>query len=296
MSITPQAIKDQEFQSKFRGYDTIEVKAYLELLAEEFFELLEAERAREVKKQELIDENEGLVLSVEALTREKTEFRKEIEVLDDKVAEQQARLEEMAGEVERLKGIVANQKLEKMSLEDRLEKKDTRVKEAENYWKREAREKEILAGKLEIAEQQISALKKEEVDFKSTLGAAQKVANEVKRRSLEDARNLMENAKQDVKDFREAARKELERIPDEIEKLHQKRRDVKEALETILNDSLNNLNAFSEVEKFENQDDLNDLFQKIIINEDVEIEAIDLEKIEMDLNVPVQLLDEENEN
>ena len=42
MSITPQAIKDQEFQVKFRGYDAIEVKAYLELLAEEFFELHEA--------------------------------------------------------------------------------------------------------------------------------------------------------------------------------------------------------------------------------------------------------------
>lgn len=30
MAITPQAIKDQEFQVKFRGYDTVEVKAYLE--------------------------------------------------------------------------------------------------------------------------------------------------------------------------------------------------------------------------------------------------------------------------
>ena len=45
MSITPQAIKDQEFQVKFRGYDAIEVKAYLELLAEEFFELHEQIRA-----------------------------------------------------------------------------------------------------------------------------------------------------------------------------------------------------------------------------------------------------------
>jgi len=36
MAITPQAIKDQEFRVKFRGYDEIEVKAYLELIAEEF--------------------------------------------------------------------------------------------------------------------------------------------------------------------------------------------------------------------------------------------------------------------
>ena len=39
--ITPQIIKDQEFQTKFRGYDPIEVKAYLDLIAEEFFDLQE---------------------------------------------------------------------------------------------------------------------------------------------------------------------------------------------------------------------------------------------------------------
>jgi DivIVA domain-containing protein len=42
--LTPQAIKDQDFQIKFRGYDSIEVKAYLELLAEDFFELTEQNR------------------------------------------------------------------------------------------------------------------------------------------------------------------------------------------------------------------------------------------------------------
>ena len=44
--LTPQSIKDQEFQTKFRGYEPIEVKAYLELLAEDFFELTEKNRVQ----------------------------------------------------------------------------------------------------------------------------------------------------------------------------------------------------------------------------------------------------------
>jgi DivIVA domain-containing protein len=47
MTITPQAIRDQDFQTRFRGYDAIEVKGYLELVAEEFFELLEKIRHQE---------------------------------------------------------------------------------------------------------------------------------------------------------------------------------------------------------------------------------------------------------
>ena len=62
--LTPQAIKDQEFQVKFRGYDSIEVKAYLELLAEDFFELTEQNRTQE-------EEIESLRAEQEALSREK---------------------------------------------------------------------------------------------------------------------------------------------------------------------------------------------------------------------------------
>ncbi|RUM46731.1 MAG: DivIVA domain-containing protein, partial [Desulfocapsa sp.] len=32
MTITPQLIKDQEFESKFRGFDPIEVRDYLETI------------------------------------------------------------------------------------------------------------------------------------------------------------------------------------------------------------------------------------------------------------------------
>ena len=65
MAITPQAIKDQEFQTKFRGFDPIEVKGYLELVAEEFFELLEKVRQQE-EEIEVLSQEKGLLEEMNA--------------------------------------------------------------------------------------------------------------------------------------------------------------------------------------------------------------------------------------
>ena len=61
MAITPQAIKDQEFRVKLRGYDTIEVKAYLELIADEFFEMFEQAKQQTDYIDGLIEEKEELI-------------------------------------------------------------------------------------------------------------------------------------------------------------------------------------------------------------------------------------------
>ena len=110
MSITPQAIKDQEFQVKFRGYDTLEVKAYLELLAEEFFELHEQNRkmAEETcwpcrryggpaagEKEDAqkdnrkhIEELEGLKDEIQRKETQNTALQKEVEELRDPARQQ----------------------------------------------------------------------------------------------------------------------------------------------------------------------------------------------------------------
>ena len=68
--LTPQSIKDQEFQTKFRGYEPIEVKAYLELLAEDFFELTEQNRIQAEEIESLQAEKEALEQGKEALANE----------------------------------------------------------------------------------------------------------------------------------------------------------------------------------------------------------------------------------
>jgi len=73
--LTPQAIKDQEFQIKFRGYDAIEVNAYLELLAEDFFELTEQNRIQADEIQALQSEQESLARDKEVLAVEVKEIQ-----------------------------------------------------------------------------------------------------------------------------------------------------------------------------------------------------------------------------
>jgi len=85
--LTPQAIKDQEFQIKFRGYDAIEVKAYLELLAEDFFEVTERNRV--------------LTEEVETLRAEKIEVEAEKEALVIEVKEGQDSAEGVQFEIEK---------------------------------------------------------------------------------------------------------------------------------------------------------------------------------------------------
>ena len=68
--LTPQSIKDQEFQTKFRGYEPIEVKAYLELLADDFFELTEQNRLQAEEIESLLAEREALHKGKEALVAE----------------------------------------------------------------------------------------------------------------------------------------------------------------------------------------------------------------------------------
>ncbi len=85
--LTPQAIKDQEFQIKFRGYDAIEVKAYLELLAEDFFELTEQNRVQ-------VEEIEALQAEQESLIRDKETLAVEVKESQDNADGIQSDIEE----------------------------------------------------------------------------------------------------------------------------------------------------------------------------------------------------------
>ena len=69
MKLTPISIKSQEFSKSLRGYDSEEVKTYLEKLANEI--------------EEMIDENEKLNVEVVVLRRENSEFNKIEKELQD---------------------------------------------------------------------------------------------------------------------------------------------------------------------------------------------------------------------
>ncbi len=295
MSITPQAIKDQEFQSKFRGYDTIEVKAYLELLAEEFFELLEDGRKREDDNDALVEERDGLTHQNESYAQEITEIKKELEKTKQDFSNQEVKTQESVAEAEELQTVIADHEQEKKDLEDEVSEAEARIKNTESLLADEKREKDNLLNKLQLLEEQNSDLKKEEIEFKSTLGAVQKFSREVKEQSEAEAKSLMEKAEDDVNSFRQAASMELARIPQEIEELYKERKQVRDDLKEILQTYLRALDSFAVVEESEKGDEMDELFQKIDISEDGVISSDDLDKIDMDLDLPISLLEEDGD-
>ncbi len=227
--LTPQAIKDQEFQTKFRGYDSIEVRAYLELLAEDFFDISE--------------KNRSLSEEIEAL-RAQRDF-------DDV-----AGLREKLAAVEEQCDILREEKV-------RLAEEAEKLQEQLSPEQRETDRAEIerLRARVAVLETQNEELKSQGLDFKSTILAAQNFADNLKESSQAEAAQLMENAKREVESFRAEFEVEMAYLPEEIERLRAKKNEVREELRAVLNRYLQALEEAAEDE--DDVDDLPDLFESI---------------------------------
>jgi cell division septum initiation protein DivIVA len=147
----------------------------------------------------------------------------------------------------------------------------------------EQAEIEKLRGRIELLEEQNRELKQEGTDFKTTILAAQKFADNLRQTSQEDARKIMAEARAEVERFRTEAEAELARLPIEIEKLNQKKTQVRKELETTLYAYLEALEEPTPSEAEAKEDDLADLFQSIQIPDDENVDPDDIDKINMDL-------------
>jgi len=253
--LTPQAIKDQEFQIKFRGYDAIEVKAYLELLAEDYFELTEQTRVHE-------EEINSLKEGIEALESEKESLETEIdegrESAEGKLSEIDEEQEQRGKEVQELKDKVQELTQTNVSLKEEneicqelaeeLEEKLTGVEEEKI---RELAEVGKLKAKVDVLEERNSFLKQEGADFKTTILAAQNFANNLRETTEVNAKALMEEAKAEVAQFKADAQEELTRLPREIEVLEKRKSNARGELKDMLHLYLDGLDVFPEVDSGE---------------------------------------------
>lgn len=248
--LTAQAIKDQEFQIKFRGYDAIEVRAYLELLAEDYFELAEQNRVQSEEIESLMEEIETLQRDREVLAAEakaSSESYEEIQVeIEEGYKHKDQEIEELSAKVEVLQA-------EKIALKEEDDNHLEKITELENQLagdnneNREDRaEIEKLRARAEVLEQQNIELKQEGIDFKTTILAAQKFADNLRETSKLDAEILMEEAQTEVDKFRTEAEIELARLPREIEALNRRKHDVRDELRNILQTYLTGLDVFPE--------------------------------------------------
>ncbi|MDP3481389.1 MAG: DivIVA domain-containing protein, partial [Desulfoprunum sp.] len=121
MSITPQAIKDQEFQIKFRGYDSLEVKAYLELLAEEFFELHEQNRKLTEESTVFFDQNEVLQREKEEFLKDTRKHHEELGGLKDEVKRKENHNTALQKEVDEVRLLLESSKKETQLAKEMVE-------------------------------------------------------------------------------------------------------------------------------------------------------------------------------
>ncbi len=132
--------------------------------------------------------------------------------------------------------------------------------------------------RLEQLEEKNRELQQEGLDFKTTILAAQKFADNLKMTSEQEAAALMEQARADVAKFRKEAQAELAHLPKEIEELQQKKIQVRDELKAVLNTYLQKLDSFGETD-----DDFSDLFQSIQIPEVESVDPDDIDNIDMEL-------------
>jgi cell division initiation protein len=267
--LTPQAIKDQEFQIKFRGYDAIEVKAYLELLAEDFFEITEQNRVQVEEIEALQAEQESLVRDKETLAVEVKESQDNADGIQSDIEEgykhKDLEIVELKEKLDTADKQVEELKEEKIVQSEKVEELEEQLTGDIGLSKQDQSELEKLRARVAVLEEQNSELKKEGVDFKTTILAAQKFSDSLKESSAAEAAQLMDNARLEMESFKAEAEAELAHLPKEINELKEKKGKVKEDLKNTLIGYLNAIDDFSGDVGAPKGDDLSDLFESIEI-------------------------------
>jgi DivIVA domain-containing protein len=285
--LTPQSIKDQEFQTKFRGYEPIEVQAYLDLLAEDFFELTEENRVQAEEIEALLAEQDSLQKAKEALAAEVKISQENAEGIQEEVQDgykhKDQEIIELSEQLGSMKTVVAGLEEEKTAYQEKITALETTLAGGEGAILQEQAEIEKLRGRVELLEEQNSELKQEGVDFKTTILAAQKFADNLRQTSQDDAQKIMDDAHAEIENYRAEAEAELARLPKEIEELNQTKIQVRKELETTLYSYLEALEEPPTSVVVEKEDDLSDLFQSIQIPDGESVDPDDIEEIDMDL-------------
>jgi DivIVA domain-containing protein len=288
MVLTPQLIKDQEFQQKFRGVDPLEVRDYLEIVANEFFELQEqcAEQLEELET--LRDAKESTESYTGSLETDMEFTRKISEELKDSCAQKEIKLKELEQEVEELQLRIDDMKQEETEHDEELSTMEVLIEEGEVALKECETEKNTLLNKIEVLKEQNEELKKDEVSFKSTLASAQLFTENLKEKSRKEADEMIADAHAEIAQIRGDAHDELERLPIEIDALRNKKKEVKEDLKATLKSYLETIEVFypddggkvgQEGTQAAESDDNDELFQKIDVNEDGSLSPEDVEKL-----------------
>lgn len=287
MAITPQAIKDQEFQIKFRGYDAVEVKAYLELIAEEFFELLEQVRQQIDEMDTIVAERNSLQSKSAAMQREIVASRGSSEEIRSEFEERDSDVVKLQGEIKTLKNKILSFEEESKKRDMSLTKVESEIAQKDDSLLAEKKRSDKLSNRIDDLAKQNEELRKEEIDFKSTLVAAQQFTDEVKRKTEKEAKQLLESARIRAEKLKKEVFDELAHYPAEIEKMKTKKTQVRDDLEATLKICLENLEIFDTQDEIDDKSkDYKNLFQTADVQTHAPDAGDDYDSINMEFDLP----------
>lgn len=154
-------------------------------------------------------------------------------------------------------------------------------------------EKKQLEEKIEKLEMEISDFHSQEKTFHSAIMSAQKITDEMQRKSREEADELLSNTREEIRRLKDQAEEERNVLRQEIEDLKGSKEKIKDELRTYLQAYIDRLDEDvplqedaplsllqtdmqdKEEEGAEEEDDLTDLYEKIDLPDDMsEDEAI----------------------
>ncbi len=248
--LTPQAIKDQEFEIKFRGYDNVEVKSFLELLAEDFFVLAEENRELVLEIESLKFEISEAKLRRESLERKLEEKKNIVEGAqherDERILSREGQIAELQDQLKAVSSENAALTENVLAYQNLVNELEERLTEAGRENTHLGSEVERLNGRIEILEEQNKDLKQEGSEFKTTILAAQKFADSLRLEAEQEAERILEDARKEVELVREEAEVEIARLPLEIRVLEERKAQVRGELQAVLTRYLDELDLFPE--------------------------------------------------
>lgn len=180
--LTPQEIKNQEFKVKFRGYEVIQVNAYLQRLSEFLLTLTNqiSKQTNQISKQanEIVDLKEEL----KSLALEKEALAEEMKTIQ-------------------------NNHIEDRNKEKKIKLGEDTVTKAQHLV-----EIEKLRTKIAVLEEINNTLRQEELDFKTTITAAQSFSHSLKEASEAEAAKLKETSEAEAARLKEASEAEAAKL------------------------------------------------------------------------------------
>ncbi|CAG35517.1 DivIVA domain-containing protein [Desulfotalea psychrophila] len=239
---TPQSIKDQEFQIKFRGCDPIEVKSYLEELADHVFELHEQKRKHNEDMSRLKGE---LTLAENERTQYKSELAKnqssagDIEKKVEKGYQyKDERIAELSLNLEGFQKKLDAQAEEFVSCKKTLDETNIRLAAEQALVSAGKAELEKVQAKNILLEEQLQGLKQEGIDFKSTILLAQQFSEELKKSAEVEATELLIVARTEEEELRATTQVKRDELHAELASLETTRNEVRDEirqkLQTVL--------------------------------------------------------------